>query len=173
MFLVRTLFKLFKVMNSETAAESLAAALALGTFLGFVPLASAQAVLVLLVVLFLRVNVTLTLVTALGTGILARALEPSFHGLGVALLERDGLRGLWTTVEGNALLGATRLTNSVVLGGTVLGLVALPVAGALGLAFVRLYRDRVEGWVLRSRLVGFLRGLRIVQLYRSLTQPFG
>ena len=173
MFLLRTLFKLFKVMNSETAAESLAAALALGAFLGFVPLASLQGVLVLLVVLFLRVNVTLALVTMAVTTLLAGALETTLHGLGVALLEREGLRGLWSAVDANALLGATRLTNSVVLGGTLVGLAALPVVGLLGLAFVRLYRDRVEGWVLRSRALTFLRGLRIVQLYRSVTQPLG
>lgn len=173
MLLLRTLFKLFKVMNSETAAESLAAALALGVFLGLVPLLSLQAGIALLVILFLRVNVTLALVTALATGVLFEALEPSLHGLGVALLDHGGLQGWWALVDGHALLGTMHLTNSVALGGTVVGLIALPLVGSLGLYLVRAYRHRVEGWVQRSRGMAFLKSLRIVQLYRSVTQPFG
>ena len=172
LFVLRSVFKLFKVMNSETAAESLAAALALGTFLGFVPLFSLQGVVVVLAVLFLRVNVTLALATMLATTLLAGVLEPTLHGIGIALLEREGWIGLWTAVDGSAVLSAMRLTNSVTLGGTLVGAAALVPVGLAGLAFVRFYRDRVEGWILRSRLFTFLKSLRIYSLYRTLTSPF-
>ncbi len=173
MFLARFLFKLVNVMNSETSPRSLAAAFGLGIFIGLVPLATLQAALCIAIVLFLRVNISLALGATIFARLVSGGFADSFHQLGMELLEREDLYDFWSTVTNHAVLSYASLNNSVALGRTVVALVLLVPAWLTGFLLVRFYRNRVEDWLMQSRLVTFLKSLRIYSLYRTVTSPFG
>ena len=82
MVVLRFLVKALKLLNSETAAASIAASVALGMFLGLVPLLTLQALLVLAVVLFLRVNLMAAIrIPAAGTGLASKPAPARMPGL--------------------------------------------------------------------------------------------
>ena len=172
MFLLRLLLKTIKALNSETSSTSIAAAFALGTFAGFVPMVSLQTALVLLVVLAFRVNIS-TFLVSLGIGkALAVPLAGTFDSLGGSLLADESLRPLWTGITNNPALGSLGLGYSIVLGGTIAGLVALPACFLLGRAGIGLYRRKLEARLASSPAARTLGGLKLVGLYQRLTSPF-
>lgn len=172
MILLKLFLKAIKVLNSETAANSLAVAFALGLFVGLTPLFSLQAIAVLLCVLFLRVNLTAWLASLIVGKLLAQLLAGPFDALGGRLLEDESLRGLWTMLSHDSLLSYLRVTDSIALGGTLVGLAGLVPAFLLGRLGVIVYRSKLEGKLANSALGRSLGGLKIVTLYRKLTSPF-
>lgn len=173
MLLLRFLFKLVNVMNSETSARSLAAAVGLGFFLGLVPLLSLQGGVVLAIVLFLRVNLSLALASTLfGKLLLGPLLENTFHELGVSLLEREDLYDTWSSLANHSLLSYALLNNSVALGSTVVALAALVPVWFVGSLLVGFYRSRIEQRLMQSKVVTTFKSLKIYNLYRTVTSPF-
>ena len=173
MFVLKLLVKLVKVLNSETSAASLAAAVTLGMVLGLVPLFTLQAAVAVLVLLFFRVNIAAAL---LGMGLFklaGLALGGTFHSIGAALLEKPSLFGFWTGVVNAPLLSFANLNHSVTLGATLAAVVlALPVF-LLAKALVSQYRSRFNEWFTQLGFVSAFRGSKIYQLYLWLDSPFG
>ncbi len=173
MFVLKFFFRLLKVMNSETSPASLAAAFALGALLGVLPLATLQAVLVLCVILFFRVNLTATLATLL----LARATAPLYreqlHDIGYALLENPAREEFWRTLTNHSVLSFANLGHTVTLGATLVGFLAVLPLWALGFYVVRGYRNHLESRIVNSGPFRYLRGLKIVTLYRTFSRAFG
>lgn len=159
------LFKLIRFLNSETTAGALAGAFALGLFLGLVPISTAQGLLGLLALLFLRVNISACLFSMGLFKLLSLALNPAFDALGRRLLEAEGLRGLWTFVS-NSGLSAFMLHNSVALGATLVAALAGPSFFFLGRALILRYRDVVGPRLGQSRLALAVRGSTLYRLYR-------
>ncbi|MHC5037274.1 MAG: TIGR03546 family protein [Planctomycetota bacterium] len=171
MIVLKFLFKLIKVMNSETSTRALALAFTLGMFLGLVPWLTLQWGAVLLLVLFFRVNLTSTLVTFLIFRLIAIPLQGPLDAAGCALLQHESLTGLWTFLYNTPVLDALRSNHAVVLGATCLALLLLAPVFFLSRFVVGRYRKHVLKWILRSRVVTFFKGLRIYQLYRRITSP--
>ena len=173
MFVLKLLVKLVKVLNSETSAASLAAAVTLGMVLGLVPLFTLQAALAVLVLLFFRVNIAAAL---LGFGLFklgALALGGLFHSIGASLLENPSLFGFWTSMVNAPVLSLCALNHSVTLGAT---LAALALAAPLFLAakaLINLYRERFNEWFAQLGIVTALRGSKLYRLYEWLDSPFG
>lgn len=173
MIVLKFLFKFVKLLNSETSTRSLAFAFALGMALGLVPFLSPQGAGLLCVVLFLRVNLTTTLVSFGIFRLLALAFTGALDAAGTGLLASEGLRGLWAGLDGAGLLAAFSLNHSVSLTGTLAaGLLFAPAFFGFR-AFVRFYRVRLRERVAKSRALAFFKGLKIVRLYRLVTTPLG
>ena len=173
MFLLRFVFRLLKVMNSETAPRSVGAAFALGAMLGLFPLGTLQAWVTIAVVLFLRVNITATIATFLVVRAAAPLYRDALHGLGTSLLENESLEGLWRSLTNHPATSLMDLGHTVTLGGTLTGLVLFVPVWMLGSLAVRAYRHKLEDRIVNSGPVRYLRSLKIVSLYRTLTSPFG
>ncbi|RMG06907.1 MAG: TIGR03546 family protein [Planctomycetota bacterium] len=162
--IVKQLRKLVRLMLSETAPASIAVGLAAGTFLGLPPLLAAHTLLVVLLVLVFRTNLSATLCSAGLCKLLSLPLAEALHRLGASLLRADGLRGFWTSLL--AVPGAPwfRFNDSLVLGSLLAAALLSPFAFALGFWGTRWLRRvlterRQQHWLakllLRSRI--FLR----------------
>ncbi|HEX6884489.1 MAG TPA: TIGR03546 family protein [Planctomycetota bacterium] len=171
MLALRFVVRFVKLLNSETSSTALGLALALGLFLGFVPIATPQALAAVAVLLFFRVNVTAALVMLGAAKLLALALGPAFDALGVALLESDALTGLWTSIYDSPLY-LCRLHHSVTLGGTVAGLALLLPVFLLARRLIDLYRRRVNEKLAQSSVLGLWRSSRLYQLYTRIDSPY-
>jgi len=171
MIVLKVLFKFVRLLNSETSATALALAFALGAFLGFVPVLTLQAWVVLAVVLFFRVNITATLFTWGGCKLLSLVLKGAFDGIGVALLESGGLRGLWTFLY-NSPLYLCGTHHSTTLGGTVVGLALFLPVLLSAKAAVNFYRGRFNEWWSQFGLANAMRASKLYRLYAWIDSPF-
>lgn len=172
MFVLRMLVKLVKLINSETSSASLAAAFAIGMFLGLVPLLTLQAALAILVVMFFRVNITVALFSFAVFKLAAMAGANSFHAMGASLLERPGLAGLWTWLYNNPLLSLCGTNHSITLGATIVAtLLFVPLFFMMRLLVDR-YRDRVSDRISKLGVVNAVRGTKIYKLFQWVDSPF-
>lgn len=163
------LAKLLKVLNAEAAPGQISAALCLALFFAFMPMITLQHLIVLLLVLVLRVNLTGFLLGWLVFSGVGFVLDPLFHRLGLALLSADFLHGFWTLLYGSAFWHLTRFTNTVVTGGFVVTLIlVLPLYFGANAAIVK-YRDHFMSWIEKTRLVQMVKASRIYSAYRTVS----
>lgn len=164
------LARILKVLNSETAPAQIAAAVLLALFMGLSPLGSPHNLFILLLVLVLRVNLSLFLVSlALFSGI-AWLLDPMAHSLGLAILQAEGLQGLWTAMYNTGFWRFLAFNNTLVMGQLTIALVlAVPVFFAVTF-IVRNYRDHIMERVQKSRLMLMLKGNKFYSIYQSLNR---
>lgn len=150
--------RLLKVLNSETAPSQIAAAVILALFMGLSPLAAPHNLFLLLLVLVLRVNLSLFLISfALFSGI-AWLLDPLTHWLGLLLLQAGALEGLWSTMYNTGFWRFMAFNNTLVLGSIVMAtIIAIPLFPVVTF-LVRNYREQLRERILRSRIMLILKG---------------
>ena len=165
--MLRAILKLLHVLNSEAEPGQISLALAFGLITGFTSLWSLHNLLVLLLVLVLRVNLSAFLLgTAVFSGI-AYLLDPVFHRVGLAVLTAQPLEGVWIVLYNSTLWRIERFNNSIVMGSLLISL-ALFVPTVLALNWtIRQYRARVLASVKRLRIVQALTATKFAQMYRS------
>jgi uncharacterized protein (TIGR03546 family) len=165
--MLRATAKLLAVLNSETEPGQISLALAFSLIVGLTPLWSLHNLVVVLIVLLLRVNLSAFLLgTAVFSGV-AYLLDPLFHRLGLAVLMAPSLEGLWTSLYNSTLWRVERFNNSIVMGSL---LASLALFAPTVLAFnwaIRRYRERVLAKVKNLRVVQALTATRFFQMYRS------
>ncbi len=157
--MIMPIIKLIRMMHSETDPRQISLGFALGMIPGFTPLASLHNLLVLLASLLFRVNIGAALLSWGAFKILAYALDPLFHQIGLFVLTRIGfLKGLWTALYNAPIFPYTRFNNTVVMGSLIFSILAfLPVYWG-GKVMILKYRET---------LMERLNRLKIVQLFRA------
>ncbi|MBS3732512.1 MAG: TIGR03546 family protein [Desulfobacterales bacterium] len=167
--MITLLAKLLKVLNAEASPGQISAALCLAMFFAFMPMITLQHVLLLLLVLVLRVNITGFILGWLVFSVLSFLLDPLFHWLGMAVLSADGLSGFWSLLYGSGFWHLTRFNNTIVMGGLILSLVCvLPVYFGCN-ALIRRYRTHVMTWIEKTRIAQMVKGSRIYSAYKTVS----
>ena len=157
--MIQQIIGLIRIIHSETDPRQISLGFALGMIPGLTPLTSLHNLLVLLAILFFRVNIGAAILSWGVFKILAYALDPLFHQIGLFLLTGVAfLQGLWTTLYNAPLVPYTRFNNSIVMGSLVFSLFAFYPVYWGGRFMVVKYR---ETWMERFNR------LRIVQVFRA------
>ena len=166
MFVLKILGKFIKVLSSEASPNRIAWGFALGAIPGLTPLASLHNLVVLLLVLLLRVNISAALLAFILYGAIAWTLDPLFHAIGHGVLVGfDGLRPLWTWLYNLPIAPLSRFNNTVVMGGLLAGL-ALLAPNYLGFRWmVRRYRDSWNQAIQKWRITRAIQGSKLVRAY--------
>jgi uncharacterized protein (TIGR03546 family) len=165
--MLRATAKLLTVLNSETEPGQISLALACSLIVGLTPFWSLHNLVVVLIVLLLRVNLSAFLLgTAFFSGV-AYLLDPLFHRLGLAVLMAPSLEGLWTTLYNSTLWRVERFNNSIVMGSLLASLALFVPTVAVFNWAIRKYRERVLAKVKQWRVVQALSATRFFQMYRS------
>jgi len=157
--MIQQIIGLIRIIHSETDPRQISLAFALGIIPGLTPLTSLHNLLVLLAILFFRVNIGAAMLSWGVFKILAYALDPLFHQIGLFLLTGVAfLQGLWTTLYNAPLVPYTRFNNSIVMGSLVFSLFAFYPVYWGGRFMVVKYRET---------LMERFNRLRIVQVFRA------
>ncbi len=141
--LLKQLFAFFKLLNSDTGTNQLAFGLAFGVILGFAPILSLQALLVLIICFFFRVQLGAAFLSAFFFKFVAYAFDPISNILGQSVLESESLRPLFISLYNTPLIPLTRFNNSIVMGSAVISAVlVVPLYFAFKKAVLK-YRETV------------------------------
>jgi uncharacterized protein (TIGR03546 family) len=163
--LLRLLARFLKLLGSETDPRQIALGVALALVAGLTPLASLHNLVVLLLLLVLRANLSAFLLAwALFSGC-AYLLDPLFDTLGLRLLTLPALEGFWTTLYNVPGMRLTRFNHTIVLGSLVICVVLVVPVFLLTAAGVRRYRAQV---LARVRALRIAQALKASRLYRAL-----
>lgn len=163
-----TLIKIFKLLNSETGPWQLAFGVSLGMIVGLTPLLSLHNLIVILVALWCRVNLSLFFTSfGLFSGI-AYLLDPMFHHLGYAALNAMAMLPLWTEWYNDAFMRWTRFNNSIVMGSLLCSLLALPFMTFLARLGVQQYRLKWQARLEKTPLMRWLQTTRVTEAFTRL-----
>ena len=162
--MIRMIARLLKVLNSESEPGQVSLAFCFAMIMGFTPLYSLHNIIVILLVLLIRVNLSgFLLGWAVFSG-LAYLLDPLFHRIGLALLTASSLEGLWTALYNMTIFRLENFNNTIVMGSLFLSLVLfIPLYIVLNLG-IRKYREHIMAWVQKTR---FMQAFKASKLYRS------
>lgn len=125
-YLLKQIFSLFKLLNSDKGTNQIAAGVALGLILGFSPMLSLQSILVFIILFFFRVQIGAAFMAAFFFSLIAYLLDPVCHYIGAAVLETESLRPLFTTLYNMPIVPFTRFYNSIVMGSGILAIILAP-----------------------------------------------
>ena len=161
-FLLKQIFSLLNLLNSDTGHNQIAAGIACGLILGFAPAFSLQTVLVILILFFFRIQIGAAIIAAAGFKFIAYLLDPVSNASGMNVLEIDALKPLFTELYNMPIVPLTRFYNSIVMGAGVISIVlAIPVF-FLSKALILKYRATV---VARYHQTKFFKALKATKFY--------
>lgn len=161
--ILKQVFALLKMLNSETGTNQIAAGIACGFILGMTPTLSLQTLLVFAVILIFRVQSGAAFLMAFFFKFVAYLLDPVFDSVGTQVLESQGLKPLFTTLYNMPLVPFTRFNNSIVMGSGVVTLLLAPVVFFVSKSLIRKYRVHV---VAKLRATKAWKAMQATSLYK-------
>ncbi len=145
--LLKPLLSMLMEILEEESAAVLAASLTIGMIAGFVPKDNLLAIILGVLILALRFNLTMATASAAVFSGVAAMFDPVAEALGRAILTHHSLTTYWAWLYEVPLLPWTRFNNTIVMGSLLLGLaLATPMYLASRHIIVH-YRPRVCDWL--------------------------
>jgi len=165
--MLTSLVKLLRVLNSEADPLQISLALAFAMVIGFLPFFSPINLIVLLVVLVVRVNLSAFILGAAFFSGIGYLLDPLFASVGLIALTSGALRGLWTALYNTTVFRLIDFNNTAVMGSIIVS-AALFVPLVLVLnALIRQYRERILMWVEKSHIMQVFKATKFYKLYNT------
>ena len=164
---------MLSVLNSEIDPGQISLGFCFAMVAGLTPLFSLHNILVLLLVLVLRVNLSAFLLGLAVFSGLAYLLDPLFHWLGLQILTAQSLEGLWTTLYNSTVWRLEHFNNSVVMGSLVFSLVLFVPLLLVSNVLIRRYRQHILAWVQKTKLMQFFKASKLYQAYQSVSHLGG
>lgn len=140
------IINLIQTFNSDVAPEQISLGIAFAMIAGLTPFWSLHNLLVLLLVMLLRVNVTSFFAALALFSLLAFALDPLFHHLGYLVLTLDTLSGLWEILYNITLWRIEHFNNTVVMGSLLFSLLMFVPVYAGSIWTINRYREHILAW---------------------------
>ena len=171
--LLKQLFGLMKLLNSETGQNQIAAGIAAGFILGMTPAFSLQTLLVFLCLFVFRIQMGMAFLAAFFFKFVAWAIDPVFHMVGSAALEAPALYGLWTSLYNLPIVPLTRFNNSIVMGSGIVTVLLSPIVFFVGRSLVVKYRETVVAKLKETKAWKMLKATSLYNWYCTYEKHFG
>lgn len=162
------LANLLKALNSESAPGQISLAVAFSAIVAFTPLPSLHNILILLIVLLVRTNLSGFLVGYVLFSMLSFFIDPLSIRLGESLLANPGLMDTWVSLYQSEFWRMTAFNHTLTLGGLVIGVAAFAPVYLLSNVLIRQYRQRFMAWFLKLKVVQALQATKFYVIYQSL-----
>lgn len=171
--ILKQIFSIIKLLNSETGHNQIAAGISAGFILGMTPSFSLQSLLVFFCIFFFRIQAGMAFLSAFFFAFIAWALDPLFHTIGSFFLEMPILQSTWTKLYNIPIVPWTRFNNSIVLGSAIISICLSPFLFFLSKSLVFRYREAVVERFKNSRAWKALRATTIIKWYYSYEDLYG
>ncbi|RUO52348.1 TIGR03546 family protein [Pseudidiomarina homiensis] len=162
------LARLLKALNSESGAWALAIAFVLGMIMGFTPLWRVHNLVILLVALLFRVNLSGFILSFVLCSGLAYLLDPVFHKIGFAILAAESWQPVWQNMYDSAFWRVVQFHHTITLGSLVLSFAFAPILALVSFWIVSQYRQRIQAWFNKLKIVQALKANRFYTIYANL-----
>jgi uncharacterized protein (TIGR03546 family) len=171
--ILKQIFNLLKLLNSDTGEKSIALGFALGMILGFAPFFSLQTVFVILILFVFKVQIGAALCASFFFAIFAFILDPVFHHVGVVFLEMSALRGLYETLYALPIIPFSKFYNSIVMGSMIVSFALAPVTYFVSIKLIVKYRSSVVEKYKQSKFFKALKATSFYKWYAKYSELYG
>jgi uncharacterized protein (TIGR03546 family) len=166
MLTLKLLAKLLNILNKDATPAQIAGGMALGFVAGLTPTANLHNLVILILVLMIRVNISSAILAWGFFSAIAYLLDPVSNKIGYALLTAPALSGLWTALYNTPVVPWTNFNNTLVLGSLVLALLlCVPVYFLIKRGVIN-YRERIMARIQKWKIMQILKASKFYNLYR-------
>jgi uncharacterized protein (TIGR03546 family) len=142
--------------------------------LGLTPIFSLHNLVVLLIILLFRVNISAAIISWLVFSGIAYAVDPMSHRFGLFLLTGiSGLQDLWTSLYNAPVVPYTRFNNTVLMGSLIISLIALYPMYLGSRIMLAEYRETVVQRLNRWRIVQIVKASSLYRWYMRYSEIRG
>ena len=171
--ILKQIFALLKVLNSDTGENQIAAGIACGLVLGFAPMFSLQTVLMIIVLFFFRIQIGAALTASFFFAVIAWVFDPVFDILGGKVLELEALNGLFTMLYNAPIIPFTKFYNSVVMGAGIFSLLLAPVIFFIAKIGIKKYREKVLAKLQETKFWKAVKATKFYKWYAKYDELYG
>lgn len=171
--LLKQLFGLLKLLNSETGQNQIAAGIAAGFILGMTPAFSLQTLIVFLFFFIFRIQIGMAFLACFFFKFVAWILDPVFHAVGATALETPALFEFWTSLYNMPIVPLTRFNNSIVMGSGIVTVVLSPLVFFLSRSLVIKYRETVVARFQETKVWKMMKATSLYNWYCTYEKHFG
>lgn len=164
---MNVIVKLFSILHSNASPGQITAGFTLGVLLGFSPMLSLQAVVLLFLLCCFRINIPAFSLAWVISCIIALPLQGIAINIGEQLLSQPSIQPLWQAMYDITLLRLTFFNHTKVLGELVFAILCLPVLAPACYFIVTNYRNHIYQWLSRQPIVSALKAMRLFQLFNQ------
>ncbi len=168
MIALKFILKFIKILNKDASPQQIAGGMALGSIAGITPFMSLHNLIVLILILMIRVNISSAILSVCVFTAIAYLLDPLFNKIGYFLLvDVSFLAPLWTALYNTPIVPWTKFNNTLTLGSVVFALLFFwPLYFLLVWAVVK-YREKLMAKILKWKIVTALKGSKLYGLYST------
>ncbi len=171
--ILKQIFSLLRVLNSETGENQIALGIACGLILGFAPALSLQTLLVFILIILFRIQAGAAFASAFFFALIAWIFDPAFDVIGVKILEMPQLKEIFTTLYNMPIIPFTKFYNSVVMGSGVVSILLIPFVFILSKLLIKKYRDVVVKRIQETKFWKALKATSIYKWYAKYNELYG
>lgn len=171
--LLKQVFAFFKLLNSDTGTNQIAAGIAVGFILGMTPALSLQSLLVFLLMFLFRIQIGAAFISAFFFAFLAYLLDPVFHMVGAWALEIQSMKGIYTTLYNMPIVPFSRFNNTIVMGSGIVAFLLSPIVFLFARVLVVKYRVTVVERIKGTKVWKALQATSIYKWYYKYDQIYG
>ena len=169
MFFLQLFGKLIKLLRSADNPGQMAGGFILGMMLGLVSFKTLFAAPVILLIIVLNVNLSMTIFALLVFKLIAYLFDRMFHSLGYWLLvDLDFLQEIWRMLAGIKVVPFTRFNNTVVLGSFVASLLLLLPVFIGVKRFLINYKERYQPKIEKLKFMRALKGSKLYTIFSKI-----
>ena len=171
--MVRAIAKVLRVLNSETEPSQISLAFCFSMIAGLTPFFSLHNLLVVLLVLLFRVNLSTFILGLVFFSGVAYLCDPLFHRIGLTVLTMSALEGLWQILYNMTLFRMAEFNNSVMMGSLLFSIILFVPLFLLSNQIIVRYREHVLVWVHKSRIMQAFKATKLYRMYASYSELRG
>ena len=172
-FLLKQIFGFLKLLNSDTGTNQIASGIACGLILGFAPAFSLQTLLVIALLFLFRFQIGAATIFAFFFSFIAWILDPVSHEIGMAVLESEALKGLFTEMYNMPLIPLTRFYNSIVMGSAIVSIVLAPFVFFLSSILIVKYRATIVARFKETKVWKAIQATGLYKFYAKYDELYG
>lgn len=172
-FIMRYFAKLLSALASEASPGQIAGGIILGMIIGLTPFFSLHNLLIVILILILKVNMGMALLSFTIFSGVAYLADPLFHSFGVWLLELESMQQIWTNMYNNEWWALTNFYNTVVIGSFVTAVILSIPAYPLLKYGVLQYRKHIHAKVQQWKIVQAFKSTKFYSIYETVSRMRG
>ena len=154
--------KLFRLFSSDIAPSQLSLGMTLGFVAGLSPFVSIQGLIVILLLIILRANISIFFASVALTSLIAYLIDPVLHIIGEAVLMMPTMKAIYTDMYNNGFWYFLSFNNTSAMGSLAMSAVLFFPLYFLFNFLINKYRDSIERHWKNSRIFNYMKKSKLL-----------
>ncbi len=167
--MIATFAKVFRLLSSDVEPYQLSLGISLGIVAGLSPLLSVQTLSVILLIIILRVNFSMLMLSFGLVSLIAYLADPLIVMVGKQVLAIESLNDVFTQMYNSGLWRFLNFNNTAAMGSLVISVIVFLPFYFIFLILIKKYRDVIERYLKNSQLFRWVSQSKFLAKAASIT----